>query len=233
MLARVSTGRAPALSRAERRASLVQAYLTEARESGTIPTTRRIAARAGVAEGTIFRVFATKEGLRDGAVDAAFCPSGWHRAIAQIDPGLELEDLFAALAQAMQERFLATFELMRALGMTHPPISGDHSACIPAGRHVVESADSDGPAGCPLDQLLSDPVVELLEPHRDRLACTPQQAFQYLRLLVFSGSHAGITDGRVLSPADMARIILHGILAASSPPASDVPPATTRPGKVR
>lgn len=229
MIARVSTGRAPALSRAERRASLVQAYLDEARESGSIPTTRRIAARAEVAEGTIFRVFATKDELQAGAVDAAFCPSGWHRAIGRIDPDLELEDLFAALAQAMQERFMATFGLMRALGMTHPPISGDHSDCIEAGRHV-ETAAADDPPRCPMEDLLSDPVVELLAPHRDRLTCTPQQAFQYLRLLVFSGSHAGITDGQVLAPPDMARIILHGILAAPAQPTPSVP---TRPGKVR
>jgi len=105
--------RAPALPAEERRSSLITAFLDEVRESGSVPTTRRIAARAGVAEGTIFRVFDTKDDLQREAVETAFCPAGWRSAVESIPAGLGLEATFVALARVIQERFLATFELMR------------------------------------------------------------------------------------------------------------------------
>ena len=55
--------RASALSPPERRVSIVRAALRLIAANGTMPTTREIAEEAGIAEGTVFRAFDTKERL--------------------------------------------------------------------------------------------------------------------------------------------------------------------------
>ena len=74
------TPRAPRLSPDERRAALVDATVPLLLEHGRAVTTRQIAEAAGIAEGTIFRVFATKEELVDAALDAAFDPQTCSRS---------------------------------------------------------------------------------------------------------------------------------------------------------
>ena len=58
---------------------------------GTNVTTRQIADAAGVAEGTIFRVFADKEAVIDAAVEAALDPAPTEAALAAIDRGLPFD----------------------------------------------------------------------------------------------------------------------------------------------
>ncbi|WP_395653607.1 helix-turn-helix domain-containing protein, partial [Phycicoccus elongatus] len=65
------TRRAPALAPEDRRAALVEVTLPLVLEHGRAVTTAQIAEAAGVAQGTIFRVFATKEELVEEAIDSA------------------------------------------------------------------------------------------------------------------------------------------------------------------
>ena len=65
-----STARAAPLAPDERRDALAAVFLDLVRAHGRVPTTAEIAAAAGVAEGTIFRAFATKEALQADAVQA-------------------------------------------------------------------------------------------------------------------------------------------------------------------
>ncbi len=61
--------RAAPLPPDERRAAIVAAAIPLVCDHGAAVTTREIAEAAGIAEGTIFRVFATKEDLLDAVVD--------------------------------------------------------------------------------------------------------------------------------------------------------------------
>ena len=86
----------------ERRAALVEATLPLLRAKGASVSTREIAEAAGIAEGTIFRVFGSKDEL----------VGGLH------PPGLDSERLLAALASVdrtlpLQARLTAAVELCR------------------------------------------------------------------------------------------------------------------------
>src|ERR671931_1196638 len=81
-------GRARPLPPEERRAALIAATLQLVATHGTKVTSRQIAEAAGVAEGTIFRVFPDKEALIRAAVAAALDPGPVLAEIGRVDLAL-------------------------------------------------------------------------------------------------------------------------------------------------
>ena len=74
------------MSADDRRAALVDATLPLLLEHGRTVTTRQIAEAAGVAEGTIFRVFDSKDDLVAAALDRAFDIEPFLADLRRIDP---------------------------------------------------------------------------------------------------------------------------------------------------
>ena len=64
---------------------IVEAMLPLLLEHGEMVTTRQIAEAAGIAEGTIFRVFADKDELIAAVVEHATDPAPIEQALAAID----------------------------------------------------------------------------------------------------------------------------------------------------
>ena len=127
----------------DRRDALIEVFVRLAHREGRKPTTSEIAQEAGVAEGTIFRVFPTKEILEKEAVQAAFCPAPVRRRITAIDPEGSLRDRLVDFTRILQMRFTEVFGLMGALGLTEPPNRGPHQSCYEAGRHLRGHADDE------------------------------------------------------------------------------------------
>src|SRR3954451_16578734 len=96
--------RAAALPPEERREALIAATLPLVLEHGTEVSTRLIAEAAGVAEGTIFRVFPSKNELVEAAVASAFDPSAVVEGIGCIARSSPLADRLATAVGLMQER---------------------------------------------------------------------------------------------------------------------------------
>jgi AcrR family transcriptional regulator len=108
------------MSPEERRDDLIDVTLKLLREHGRAVTTRQIADAAGVAEGTIFRVFDTKEELVEAAITRAFEPGALIERIEEIDPDDPLHVRLVQLTSILQQRFRATFDLMKKVGMVRP-----------------------------------------------------------------------------------------------------------------
>jgi AcrR family transcriptional regulator len=177
----------------QRRDALVQATLPLLLVHGRAVTTRQIAEAAGVAEGTIFRVFASKDELVEAAVRQAFVPGRLAGDLEAVDPGAPLRDRLVQVVTILQQRFTEIFGLMRAVGMVAPP---DHDS--EAHTRAREDANAR--------------LVQLVIADADRLTMSPAELIHVLRLLTFSASHSEIADGRLLSPTQIVDIVLDGVL---------------------
>lgn len=190
--------RARPLAPDARRAALIRATLPLIRRHGIEVTTRQIARAAGVAEGTIFRVFPDKDSLIQATVEAAFDPAPVVAALEQIDPALPLAERLTRVARIVQAWLTTVINLMMALRG-----NGAHGAKPPVRR--------------PRSDVIGRMITRLIEPDREQLRVPPAQAARLLRMLLFSGSHPGIADGKLLTPQEIVDVILEGVRARPAP----------------
>lgn len=219
------TPRATALPPAERRGTIVASALGLIADRGTMPTTREIAEEAGIAEGTIFRAFDTKERLVEAVVGQAFCPAPIAVQLRAIDMELPLRDRLVALVNVLQQRFVEIFGVMTALGLSAPPADyEEHRGCRPDTGHVPVEEQDAGDRSDWGDN--TDRLRQFVEPDAEQLTCSADELMQYLRLFTFSASHPGISRGEILSPETIVDVVLDGVRR----PATRIP---TRSRKVR
>src|SRR5438270_5434192 len=124
----VKTSRATALPADERRSMIVAATLPLVLEHGDRVTSRQIAEAAGIAEGTIFRVFADKDEVIAAVVEAALDPAPLEAALTDIPEGLPFADGLAAAVVIIQQRVIDIWRLVSSVGtrfheMTRRPMT--------------------------------------------------------------------------------------------------------------
>ena len=187
--------RATALPADERRASIISATIELLIERGAKLTTRQIADAAGIAEGTIFRVFPDKDSLVEAAVEAAFDPAPVDLALRAIDRSLALEEQLRLAAEIIQRRVAALWKLMAATGMSRPPAGSSSRTEGSDGHHRPPDSTA---------------LAELFEPVRDRLRHSPAESAELFRGLIFAGSHPALARAP-WDPAAIVSVLLHGI----------------------
>ncbi|REF96138.1 TetR family transcriptional regulator [Asanoa ferruginea] len=185
-------GRARPLPPEERRAALVEATLPLVVQHGTKVTTKQIAEAAGVAEGTIFRVFPDKETLVREAIATVLDPLPTVAALNAIDLDLPIRERMVQAAEIMRKRMETAFAVMSALRMDGPQ------------HHKPEERPSHQP--------MLDAMERLVAPDEDKFRLPAPEVARMLRLLTFAGTHRIITDNHPLTTEEVVSVLLDGVL---------------------
>jgi AcrR family transcriptional regulator len=196
--------RAPRMAPEERRAAIVAATTPLVLRHGSDVTTRQIAEAAGVAEGTIFRVFADKESVLRAVLTESLNPDLTLRDLAEVDRNLPFRERLTAVVTVIQRRFAEVFGLLAALGLPGPPERRDDP--------VVRRRLQDAPNPKEINEAFHRAVADVIGPDAHRLRMPATQFAHVMRLFAFSATHPLISGGHPLSVDEIVSVLLDGAL---------------------
>jgi AcrR family transcriptional regulator len=175
---------------AERRSEIMAATERLLVERGQAVSTREIAEAAGIAEGTIFRVFATKDAIVEALFEDAFdARADWAR-LKTVDPATGLEPCLVELVEMLQRRIRRVMALFAAVGFRQPQASPE----------ILEQR-----------RLGYEAIAELLRPHAERLRTSPEDAARQLHGMVLAMTHPMLTDRPIHDSREIVDLALNGI----------------------
>jgi AcrR family transcriptional regulator len=192
-----SRTRATALPPSERRAEIVAATLPLVLAHGAAVTTRQIAEAAGIAEGTIFRVFPDKESLIEAVVESAFDSTSTDAALIAIDPSLPLESRLVEAVEILRRRVADLWQLRTALGMMQVSSGG------PSLTDKHQAPDL-------------TPLANLFRAGPNQIRRDPLEAAHLLRGLTIASTHPALVLDEPLSSAEIVSLFLDGVRAGGS-----------------
>lgn len=182
-----------------RRASIIEATVPLLRSKGRRVSTKEIARAAGIAEGTIFRVFKSKDELVHACVHEALDNTTLLAELHAVDRQLPLRERLAAAVALMQAHLEEVFALMSVLQSSGPPLQRPN-ATEAARRRRRATAE------------LDDAFVALIGDDGGRLRIPVRNFIGYLRMLTLSSVHP-MLDGQPATPIELVDVVLEGALA--------------------
>jgi AcrR family transcriptional regulator len=212
--------RAAPLPPEERRSAILRAVRPLLLERGSGVTTKELAQAAGVAEGTLFRVFEDKGTLVRAAVMAAVDPAADVPALAAVDVDAPLDVRVRAVLEIGLERM---GHVMQWMGILHE-VARSAGEPVGPGAHLGwrEHADRQQRG----QQEVRDAIVALLAPDAARFAHPVEMTVDLLTLTV-GGLAMSLIDARrrgvepSVPPLDVVvDHFLHGALAPAAAPSA-------------
>jgi len=191
----------------ERRRAIVEVVVPLLLQHGDGVTTKQIAEAAGIAEGTIFRVFPDKAALLMAAAEETMNPADGRDELAEALAGLtDLRErvlVTTARLHARSEKVMAVMMALRGVWLAQASAAEhrDHRPGPP--KFILDS-----------HRALLDRLTEVFEPHRAELSVEPRTAALLLRTLVLGARHPGAEQDQMLTPDQIADALLHGIRAS-------------------
>ena len=182
----------------ERRKAIIDAVAPLLLQHGADVTTRQIAAAAGVAEGTLFRVFPDKAALLHATAHSMLDPERSRSAFSDVDPALPLGQMLVVVTEQLVSSTRQAMAVLMAL-------RGLHTGHDPQGRHgppafVIESY-----------RALMQGLTELFERYRDELRVEPERAALLLRALVFGARQPWTDPADSPTSDEIASVLLTGV----------------------
>jgi AcrR family transcriptional regulator len=190
----------------DRRRAIVRALVPLLVERGGEVSTREIAQAAGIAEGTIFRVFSDKRSLMLAAAEEAINPADGQAAFDDAMAGLtDLREKVVVATQRVLDRMRMTMSVMMAV-RAHLMWDEESRKADPVKKHF-------GPPQFVLDAQaeLHRRLAGIFEEHRDELAVEPEVAAIALRSLIFGVSRPELGMAPALSAEQIADLLLSGV----------------------
>ncbi|MGC3995321.1 MAG: TetR/AcrR family transcriptional regulator [Propionicimonas sp.] len=190
--------RATPMAPDERRQAIIGATLPLLLDRGPDLTTREIAQASGVAEGTIFRVFETKDDLIQSVVEEAMQPTATLASLAALGP------------QPLEDRVSAILEIL----------SADLQRVRSLFAHLAKAGFDPHPGGPPKPKQhhhhdgrtrVITAAAAALDPYADELGVPTATAAQLLSALSFATNFSLGIDQTGPDPHNLARLVLHGI----------------------
>lgn len=198
--------RATPLPPDERRRAIIAALIPLLVEQGGDVTTREVAKAAGVAEGTIFRVFPDKQALLMAAAEEAINPA---------DGQADFDAAMAAAPDLRAKVVVAAARVLERMQLTMAVMVAVRSHLM-AAFHEQHRSDAEPKFGPPefvraAHEDLHRRLTGLFEPHRDELAVEPEVAATALRSLLFGASRPDLGMPAVLDAEQIADLVLNGV----------------------
>ena len=195
----------------ERRKAILDALIPLLLERGGDVTTKEIAQAAGIAEGTIFRVFPDKATLLFAAAEEAINPAGGQEAFEEaVVEAADLREAIVIAAGRVLDRMRLT---MAVMGAVRPYLAAKYHEAAHAKKKSV-------PIGPPEFMLkaqrdLHERLTGLFAPYADELGVDPETAALALRSLTFGSARPELGMAPALTPDEIADIVLDGVRTRS------------------
>jgi len=197
--------RAEPLAPDDRRRAIIKAVLPLLVAEGPGVTTRQLAAAAGIAEGTIFRVFPDKHALIHEAIKVSMDPAPVQQALSEIHSEATLQEQMTEAARILIERFDEVIALVSSL-RNAPPIGPNRP---PGPPPFIAEANT----------AINHSLTELFERHEGVLRIKPARAAALFRGLVFASVHPAFGPTERQNVNEIVDVLISGIIDHDREPA--------------
>jgi AcrR family transcriptional regulator len=194
--------RAEPLAPEDRKRAIVEAVIPLLLTQGPNTTTAQIADAAGIAEGTIFRVFPDKPALVHEAIRSCLDPAPTLEQIAGIESALPLEIKLRKAAAIIIQRSEKVHALAAVLRSLPSPGQSHHQDTHKA---VVEA-----------NSLIFWALTRVFRDDADRLAVEPARAAAAFRGLLFAVSFPFSDPDELITADEAIEILLDGVVKRAS-----------------
>ena len=185
----------------DRRRAILDAVAPLLLEHGTSLTTRQLAEAAGVAEGTLFRVFDSKQELIAAAALAALEAEPAIDQLAELPGNQNLNERVTAILDIIQREIRRT----RALLMAAFDRPGSEGTPRPPHRHPAKPFHHDR------QKRVAEAIIRALRSYEGQLSLPPPTVAGVLQAMAFASTFHLEHDHSLTDPADVANVVLHGI----------------------
>ncbi|WP_084707560.1 TetR/AcrR family transcriptional regulator [Aestuariimicrobium kwangyangense] len=192
------TPRAKPLPAEERRTAIVEVARPLFMEQGAQLTTRQVAEAAGIAEGTLFRVFPTKHELMCAVIDDVVDPTRVISAIGALHP--------SSLAEAVHDVLGVLNENVRTTSAFFAALHSSAGETPAPPRHLPPPQN----AHWARISRVTGAIASLLSPFADDLTVSTSKAAGLVHTMALATMHPFLSVSRFEDIDEVTELMLHG-----------------------